>query len=176
MGERLRALSGGVVALLGFALGILAAVVLLFAAAAPASASAWRTCGSGGAAIGPEYEWVVGAPYHIKMSNASAAQIASHVGEGEFGAPGTTVREVPCVVAQEVASAAAEAWLHWSANTGWVYNAKWIGYASGPRFGAFHCTGVSRDQGGANERCEHKPDHHEGEIIEHFTIKPNPYN
>lgn len=105
------------------------------------------------------------------MSDATAESIARRVGPYEFK-PLTShpaPEDVPCDAAETVALAGANAWTRWHSERG-SFTAGWTGYATGPSYGRFDCTGTKRRDGGAVETCTHQADRHAGEIVVRFTI------
>lgn len=117
-------------------------------------------------------QWITNGPWSVAMSYETARSIARQVGPSEFQPadshppPG----DVPCDVASSVAGAAADAWTHWDSERG-SFSAGWTGYASGPSYGRFYCTGKKRRDGGAVETCTHAADRHAGEIAVRLTIR-----
>ena len=122
-----------------------------------------------------DLRWEVSGPWHVLMSEPTAAGIARRVGPEEFAPPGShpPANTIPCQVAQAVAFTGAEAWANWTGNTG-AFGVGWFGEAPGPYLGLFHCMGVSRNDGGAKETCVHRPDRHAGRIKVSFTITAAP--
>jgi len=157
-------------------------VVAALASAAAQSARAQespynRDCGTArdGFLTTNDLRWESSGPWHITMSYETAASIAKRVGPSEFKPPTShpAPKDVPCVVASAVAFAGANAWTTWHATSGWV-SAAWVGYASGPSFGRFHCIGVTRPDGGAKEICTHLADRHAGRIAVQFIVRRAP--
>jgi hypothetical protein len=135
-----------------------------------------RNCGTARDGFATTNErWESTGPWHITMSYETARSIAKRVGPSEFQPPASHPRpaEVPCAVASAVAFAGANAWTTWHATGGWV-SAAWAGYATGPSFGRFHCTGVSRSDGGVKETCTHRADRHAGRITVQFIVRRRP--
>lgn len=157
---------------------VLGLVLLALAVlSAPASASPWnRSCGTArDGFLTPDPKWEVVGPYQIGMSYTTAKGIAQRVGPNEFAPPGShpAARDVPCDAAFSIAMNGAKAWTKWPGNSGWM-GAGWIGYATGPYYGSFHCTGVSQADGGARETCHHNADRHAGAMTGRFVIHPAP--
>ena len=86
-------------------LGIAAALALLAPAVAAAHPSYRLACHDAGSAT-PDGAFVTGAPYRVSISRKTQRAIWAHVPTGEFNTPhnGDTVAQVPCLVAETVAS------------------------------------------------------------------------
>jgi hypothetical protein len=158
--------------------GACAAVALSAVPAVAASSPYNRNCGTprdGFLTVDEKYE--SSGPWHITMSPQTARNIARRVGPNEFQPAGShpSATDVPCDAAQSIASAGANAWTQWSANTGTI-TAGWTGYATGPSFGRFHCTGVTLNDGSVKETCAHRADRHAGSMTGSFVIQPAPPN
>ncbi len=133
-----------------------------------------RSCGtSRDGALTTNLQWKVIGPWHIAMSFSTARSIALRVGPSEFAPPGShpAPRDVPCTVAQAVASSAADAWTRWRGDAGWV-GVTWVGYARGPYIGRFHCTGATSAGRVTHESCNHVADRNAGAITVRFVIRP----
>lgn len=118
-----------------------------------------------------DLQWETSGPWQVSMSYATARSIALRVGPYEFQPPTShpAPRDVPCDAALTVALAGANAWTHWHSERGSL-TAGWTGYATGPSYGRFDCTGTKRRDDGAVETCTHQADKHAGEITVRFTI------
>jgi hypothetical protein len=154
---------------------LILAVPGLFAAgtfASAASASPWnRSCGSSrDGFLTQDNQMEVLGPWQVGMSYGTAKRIDQRV--GIFEGWHISTKDVPCVVAENVAWYGADAWTrHWSGDDGWM-GAGWIGAANGPYYGAFHCTGVPWGATGNRETCHHRADRHAGAITVRFVIRP----
>jgi hypothetical protein len=117
-------------------------------------------------------QWESRGPWHVRMSYATARNIAARVGPNEFEPPDShpPPQNVPCVVASSVAFVAANAWSVRRATNDWI-SAAWASYASGPSFGRFHCIVTSRPSDNTSERCTHRADRHAGRIIVGLVIR-----
>ena len=132
-----------------------------------------ESCGTPreGGVTGDE-QWKTSGPWHVSMSYATAKSIAARVGPYEFQPPSShpAPQDVPCDAASTVALAGADAWTHWHSELG-SFAAGWTGYAAGPSYGRFDCTGTKRRDGGAIETCSHHADRHAGAIVVRFIIQ-----
>jgi hypothetical protein len=146
------------------ALTALAVALVCAAAAVPVAASSYRRCGTSRFGfITTDGAWEVSGPFLSALSYGTAVSIARRVAPEEFGYRATT-RDVYCNVAESVDWVAANAWV----------GVGWRGYSRGPYFGAFHCTGTGRADGGAVETCRHSADRHAGRIVVQLTVTPAP--
>lgn len=145
-------------------------LIIGLALPATAQSSPWnRGCGRSGGFLTNSGKNQVSGPIYVGMTAATAESIARRVGPGEFGYHFSASRDIPCGVAQAVAFRGANAWEHWSGNNG-VVGAGWIGYATGPYFGRFTCTGWNDANGLVHESCHHYADAHAGAITVQFII------
>lgn len=122
--------------------------------------------------------YVTSAPYRISISYHTERAIWAHIPNGEFNTPhgGNTVAQVPCRVAESVASDGLNAWdsIPAEGNAVSLRNEQLIGYAPGPFIGSFRCDGVTNGStGNTYETCTHYLGKF-GYISVKFTIEPNP--
>ena len=161
-----------------------AVLPVLVALALPAAASASpynRDCGTsrGGWLVGSEDSdnetpWMVNGPWHIRMTNwpAQARSLVQRFPVQEFNTK-FPLADVPCAIAQGVASGASGKWANWPGNNGWV-NVN-VGTSGGDAsIGLFHCTGYDLQAPDvARETCTTR--YRGGAVIASFTISNNPY-
>lgn len=121
--------------------------------------------------------YTTGAPYRVSISKATQRAIWQRVPTGEFNTPhnGEKVAQIPCVVAETVASDGLYAWdAQRTGNAVDLPNQQLVGYAPGPYVGRFHCDGVTNGYtSNTYETCTH-PAGKFGYISVKFTIEPNP--
>ena len=157
-------------------LGIAAALALLAPAVAAAHPSYRLACHDAGSAT-PDGAFVTGAPYRVSISRKTQRAIWAHVPTGEFNTPhnGDTVAQVPCLVAETVASDGLYAWdSAANGNAVDLPDQQLVGYAPGPYVGRFHCDGATNGYtGNTYQTCTH-PAGRFGYISVKFTIEPNP--
>jgi hypothetical protein len=163
---------------LASALSVLVCLALApFAQASPYN----RWCGTSqdGWVVGPsnannETQWVVNGPWHIQMRNghAQAPVLLKRFPVQEFGTH-IPLREVPCLLAQGIASSASEKWPYWSNGAGTVHVS--VGTSGGlVRLGLYHCTSKSLEAPNvAQVTCSTR--FRGSGIIGVFTISDNPY-
>lgn len=156
---------------------IIASTLALLAPAVAGAHPSYRwACASGGSATS-DGAYVTGAPYRVSMSGKTQRAIWEHVPTGEFNTPhnGDRVAQIPCLVAETVASHGISAWAASpDGNAVDLPDEKVVGYSPGPLIGRFHCDGVTNGYtDNTYETCTH-PTGRFGYISVKFTIEPNP--
>lgn len=153
---------------------------LAFAPLAQASSyDHWCGTSHDGWVVGPsdannETQWVVNGPWHIQMANehAQALGLLKRFPVQEFNTH-IPLREVPCLLAQGIATSASEKWPYWGNGAGPVHVT--FGTSGGPvHLGLYHCTSKSLEAPRvAKVTCSTR--FRGGSIIGVFTISDNPY-
>jgi hypothetical protein len=140
-----------------------------------------RWCGTSrdGWVVGPsdannETQWVVNGPWHIQMTNghAQAPALLKRFPVQEFNTH-ISLREVPCLLAQGIATSASEKWPYWGNGAGLVHVS--VGTSGGlVRLGLYRCTSKSLEAPEAAEvTCSTR--FRGSSITGVFTISDNPY-
>jgi hypothetical protein len=140
-----------------------------------------RWCGTSqdGWVVGPdnannETQWIVNGPWHIQMTNghAQAPALLKRFPVQEFDTH-IPLREVPCLLAQGIATSASEKWPYWGNGAGPVHVS--VGTSGGlVRLGLYHCTSKSLEAPkAAKVTCSTR--FRGSSIIGVFTISDNPY-
>jgi len=161
-------------------LGRVATVAALIVAALPLAARAStynRWCGTSrdGFLLGPKdsnYEtpYEVSGPWHIKTTALEAAKLASEQPPGEFGTH-ITQTDMPCILANSIATSASKSWLHWTTDSGQT-NVSTNTYGGTTHIGDFNCIGQPlQPPKVVKETCTY----HHGLIVGAFTVSDNPY-
>lgn len=145
---------------------LIAALVAMLAAAAPASAAGFkRVCPSYDGGFSANQRWETSAPFRIEVSRRTVDNLARR---DRFAHP--TQQGVSCWIAGQVALDGLNAWTNWSSNGGTIHVQLYGMDAPTVDAGRFRCTGTSTHSGGAIETCKHGADHHAGKIVVRFTI------
>ena len=153
---------------------LLPAIVLL-AIAPAASASPWNRNCSGGGVVGPEdssynFEYWVD-QFHVAMNPGEAIRLSRRQPTEEFGYRATPQQTV-CIVGDAIGFSAAEKWLNWPGNEGWV-NAYSDTSGGSSYIGLYRCIGIGGDgRTWVREQCTTR--FAGGKVTGSFRIRANP--
>lgn len=158
----------------GYGAACLAALATCVAASAGTAQAVTlhAACGPHAGSLTTDEQYQTTGPFYIHIARGADRYLASHGGTFEGAPRFRHPREVPCSVAESVATTAMTAWEHWSTNTG-VVRVSVAGATGLPHLGRFYCTGQSYQSSQFNSRtyetCTHKGTH-VGTIAVQFVI------
>jgi hypothetical protein len=164
---------------------LICAAILAVWAPGRALASAWnRDCGTtrDGFVAGPEdsnynFQYLVRAPWHIRMTAGEVARLARRQPVQEFGTR-LQAKDMPCLLALSIAEAGSNAWAngHWHGVDGNAGFTNVVTHTSGGDgfVGTFYCKGNTNVSPPAVIKLTCRMRYRGGAVVGSFTVQNNP--